>query len=108
MIVLISEETIQKAVDLLREAAKPRKIILYGSYASGEATDESDLDLLVIEDEVPDVTGEMVRLMRVLGPLIIPAEVLVIGTADFEEWSRLPCSVYRDAAETGKVLYEAA
>ena len=104
---MISEETILKAVELLREAAHPRKVILFGSYATGQATEDSDLDLLVIEDEVSDVPREMVRLMRVLGPLIIPAEVMVIRTADFEEWLRLPCSVYRDAAETGKVLYDA-
>jgi len=105
---MVDRETIEKAVELLRAAASPRKIILFGSYATGKADDDSDLDLLVVEDDVASVPAEMVRLMRVLGPLRIPAEVLVIRAADFQDWSKLPGSVYNQAATEGKVLYDAA
>jgi predicted nucleotidyltransferase len=46
---MISEKTIQEAVELLRKAANPVRIILFGSYARGDITEESDLDFLVIE-----------------------------------------------------------
>jgi predicted nucleotidyltransferase len=105
---MISRHTIEKAVEMLRQAAGPRKIILFGSYAAGRADGESDLDILVVEDHVPDVPAEMVRLMRVLSPLRIPAEVLVVRSADFEDWSKLPGTVYRSAATEGEVLYDAA
>ena len=105
---MVSRKKIHDAVELLRQAADPRKIILFGSYARGEPADDSDVDLLVVEDRVDDVAAEMVRLMRILSPLRIPAEVLVIGLADFERWSTAPGSVYRDAAEHGEVLYDAA
>ena len=41
---MISEQTIQQAVARLVVAANPSKIILFGSYARGDATEDSDLD----------------------------------------------------------------
>jgi len=46
---VISEQTIQLAARLLGEAAKPAKVILFGSYSRGEARGNSDLDFLAIE-----------------------------------------------------------
>ncbi|MCD4712259.1 MAG: nucleotidyltransferase domain-containing protein, partial [Clostridiales bacterium] len=41
---MISQKTIQEAVELLRKAAKPVRIILFGSYARGDSKESSDLD----------------------------------------------------------------
>lgn len=38
----------------LRKSIKPQKVIVFGSFAKGGATSESDLDLVVIS---PDFTG---------------------------------------------------
>jgi len=46
---MINNSAIREAVWLLKEAASPAKIILFGSYARGEAHEDSDLDFLVIE-----------------------------------------------------------
>ncbi|MEW6776372.1 MAG: nucleotidyltransferase domain-containing protein, partial [Bdellovibrionota bacterium] len=49
---MIDEATIQRAVGILRDAARPRRIILFGSHARGEARPESDVDFLVVEERV--------------------------------------------------------
>ena len=103
----IDETVIAKAVELLRQNAKPRKIILFGSHARGQAKAESDVDLLVVEDQVDDVMREMVRLRRVLSPLRIPVEVLIVSMTHFAEWSDTPGNVLYEAAVDGKVVYEA-
>jgi predicted nucleotidyltransferase len=105
---MINEATIEKAVDLLKEAAKPRKIILFGSYAQDHATEESDLDFLVVEERVPDVAGEMVRLRRILSPLRIPVDVVVVSEKDLGDWSDTPGNVLYSAVTEGKVVYETA
>ena len=73
---MIDEATIQKAVELLLEAAPGARVIVFGSQARGEADERSDLDLLVIEPEVKTPMAEMVRLGGVLGELGIAAEEL--------------------------------
>lgn len=105
---MIAAETITAAVDLLRNSAQPHKIIVFGSCARGTAADDSDLDLLVVERGTPDVVAEMVRLRRVLSPLRIPVDVLVVGHDDFIKWSHVPGNVLHDVAAEGKVMYETA
>ena len=105
---IIDNATIAKAVELLRRAADPQRIILFGSYGRDQADPSSDLDLLVVERQVADAAAEMVRLMRVLSPLRIPADVLVVSQQDYAKWCHTPGHVLFEAATWGKVLYEAA
>lgn len=101
---LISQPTIQSAAELLLEAAPGSTVILFGSYARGDAGPDSDVDFLVVEPQVPAWRTEMVRLRDVLRPLRIPVDVLVVGRDRFHEWSQRPGSVYHDAATEGQVL----
>lgn len=75
---MIAPETLQAAIDAVAADGKPNRIMLFGSYARGDARDDSDVDLLVIEDEVSDRAREMVRLRRLLRPLRVPADILVL------------------------------
>ena len=52
---MISGEQIQQAVERLVAAANPSKAILFGSYARGNATEDSDLDLMVIEPQLEQI-----------------------------------------------------
>jgi len=47
-------ETIRRLTALLIEAAKPKGIIMFGSQARGEAGEDSDLDVMVVEEGVSD------------------------------------------------------
>ncbi len=105
---MIDKTTIARATELLRQAADPEKIILFGSYARNLADSGSDLDLLIVEPAVSDPAAEMVRLMRVLSPLRIPADVLVVSRQDFADWSDTPGHILFEAAREGVVLDEAA
>ena len=103
---MIPEETIQEAVRRLVEAAKPRKVILFGSYARGDARARSDLDFMVVEREVKDTHREMVRLDDALRSLRIPVDVLVVSEAAFDYWSDTTNTVMYEAKHKGKVCYE--
>ncbi|TAJ76084.1 nucleotidyltransferase domain-containing protein [bacterium] len=101
------EEAIAEAVKLLSQAATPKSIILFGSHARGEAGEESDVDLLVVETSVSDAIAEMVRLRRLLSALRVPVDILVVSEDSFRYWSDTPGNVLYEAAIEGKVLYEA-
>ena len=105
---MISFETIEKAVRILAEAAKPTKIILFGSYARGDACEDSDVDLLVVEPDVSSKRNEMVRLRRLLRPFRIPVDVLVVSEQEFNDWGHLTGSVLYWANTEGKILHEAS
>jgi predicted nucleotidyltransferase len=74
---MVPPETINAAVHILVEAAAPARIVMFGSHARGDAQEDSDLDLLVIEPRVENRAREMVRRRRLLRPLRIPVDILV-------------------------------
>ena len=104
----IDEATLATIVTRLTEAATPARIILFGSAAAGTATSDSDIDLLVVEDEVDDVRSESVRLRAALGDLGRPLDVLVMRTERFEKTKHVIGGIAYPANRYGVVLYEAA
>jgi predicted nucleotidyltransferase len=105
---MISEQTINQAAMLLGEAAKPARVILFGSYARGDAGESSDLDFLVVEPTLQDKFGEMVRLRQVLRPLRVPVDVLVCSQAEVNQQQHACSTAVYWALREGKVLYDSA
>jgi predicted nucleotidyltransferase len=105
---MVAQEKIAEATRILSVAAGPCTIILFGSYGRGEPREDSDVDLLIVEADVKDRVAEMTRLNRVLSPLRISVDLLVVSREMFEYWATTPGNVYFNAISEGKVLYEAA
>lgn len=105
---MTTEEIIDEAVRRLVDAADPERVILFGSYARGDATKDSDLDFLVILKEVPDPHREMTHLRNVLRGLPVPIDVLVYSTKTVEDWGNVKGTVLYPALREGIVLYAAA
>jgi predicted nucleotidyltransferase len=101
-------EAIKRLTELLIEAARPKRIIMFGSQARGDAGEDSDLDVMIVEELVSDRAGEMVRLSRLLRSFDIPVDLLVVSAEKFNYWCDTPGNVYFEAATEGEVLYEAA
>jgi predicted nucleotidyltransferase len=101
---VIDPATIAKAVDILLEAAPGAKVILFGSYARGDAREDSDVDFLVVQPGPKDEVEEMIRLRDLLRPLRIPADVLVTSQRHFDYWAETPGTVYHEAATEGRAF----
>jgi len=104
--VKITMDDINKVVSRLIEAAHPRKIILFGSYARGDETPDSDVDIMVIEDTVNHQGMEMVRLRKAAGRIApgIGIDIMVYPTE--KTLDPVPGTVLYWALSEGKVMYE--
>lgn len=104
---MLSDQDIAKAVGKLVAAAhEPLQVILFGSYARGQATERSDLDLIVVERDTANLSDEMIRLQDAIGNLDVDVDLLVYSQDEFEKrrnWSSTP--VYW-AVREGKVVYD--
>jgi predicted nucleotidyltransferase len=104
---VIGADLIDEAARRIAAAAPGARIVLFGSHARGEAGPDSDVDLLVIEPRVGDRFAEIVRLQRVLAPLRLPADILVVSEDHVEEWGDVPSTMLHDALREGRVLAQA-
>lgn len=48
----VTPQKVKAVVDKIVEIANPRKVILFGSYVKGNMTINSDLDVMVVENNV--------------------------------------------------------
>lgn len=95
------DQVIQRVV----ETAHPLRIILFGSAARGEATADSDMDLLVV---VPEGTRRLETAEKLhMGMFGIPLAVdFVVATpTDLERHSNNIGLIYRSALKEGKLVY---
>ncbi len=99
---------VEEAVEILAREMKPKKIILFGSTARGEAGPHSDIDLMVILDHFDSQFDEMVRASKLVGPLKANLEVLVFSAQDVEKWGDVVNHVINEALLDGRVVYDAA
>ncbi len=103
---MLSDDVINEVVNRVKRVANPQKIILFGSYARGRATSESDLDLLVIsESELPRYK-RAAPIYQALSDMLYPMDILVYSSSEVHEWSQVPQAFVTTAMREGKVLYE--
>lgn len=105
---MISQAVIDEVVRLLVADGRPSRIILFGSHARGEASEDSDVDLMVVLPEIRGRLTETNRMLRLLRPLRVPVDVLVSTDEQLEEWGGVPGTVQYEVMHEGRTIYVAA
>jgi predicted nucleotidyltransferase len=101
---MLDETVIAEAGRRLVHAAPDARVILFGSYARGDAGPRSDLDFLVLKPTVDDAAAESVRLRRELRGLDLFADVVVISEKEARTWDRVRGSFINRALAEGRAL----
>lgn len=102
---MVTRTDIRRYARRLAEEFQPRKIILFGSYARGNAGDDSDVDLLVVMDRLGDGDEEAVQ-MRLRVPRSFPVDLLVKRASEVKRRAARGDSFMRTVLSEGRLLYE--
>ncbi|KAF5421885.1 MAG: putative nucleotidyltransferase [Candidatus Methanocomedens sp.] len=103
---MIAQEQIESVVQVIVEGYEPMKIILFGSYAYGHPTKDSDLDLLIIKDGEASGIQRNRRVRNILKDFSIPIDVIVKSSKEFDMLKDVIGTVIYPANKYGKVVYE--
>jgi predicted nucleotidyltransferase len=98
---------IDKIVPIIVSLASPDQIILFGSYARGDNTDKSDIDLLIIKKNLQNGLDIIDSIYKAFykNKIMIPVDLLTI---DYDKYIKLNNEIgyiYKTIKEQGKVLY---
>lgn len=103
---MIENNTIKEVVHRLVDAYHPMEIYLFGSYAWGKPTEDSDLDLLVVVENSNQKRYERpVRGLLALFGLNISKDLIVSTKEEFSKNSEDKSSLYFKIKHNGKRLY---
>ena len=103
----IDQSVLQAMTDRLVAEFDPDKVILFGSYAWGEPTEDSDVDLFVVVSESEERPLQRARRARsCLKDVRVAKDVLVRTHVEMEKYRQVHASLESLMSEQGKVLYE--
>lgn len=99
-------KTLPQAIKRLVSELKPEKIILFGSYAYGNPTPDSDVDLLVVMDTKASYKERYLAVARLLRPRLFPVDIIVKTPKEIEEALKTNSFFTKEIYTKGVVLYE--
>ena len=91
----------------IRNHFRPQRIILFGSYAEGHATPDSDVDLLVVMPFKGAPVDQSVEIRMQIRPPF-PVDLLVRTPQAIRKRLAVSDPFIRSILKRGKVIYEAA
>ena len=100
------DESLQEVIQRIIDIAQPEKIILFGSSARGNPKPDSDIDLLVIKEDVHRRKLAK-RIYRNLFGVGRAVDIIVATPEDLERYGDCPALVIEPALREGKVVYAA-
>jgi predicted nucleotidyltransferase len=104
----VDDALMKEIVHRIVACVNPERIVLFGSYAYGKPTPESDLDILVIVSSDQPRYQRAVPIYRALAGLLIPKDVLVYTPEEVAMWSEVAEAFITSVWRQGKVIYEKA
>ncbi|MBI5816224.1 MAG: nucleotidyltransferase domain-containing protein [Nitrospinae bacterium] len=96
---------ISDIVDKIALRFKPDKIILFGSYARGEAGPDSDVDLLVVMKIRGSKRRAQLKVRTALHDFPVEKDVIVTTPSEFEWRKDVVGTIEWPAFHEGQVLY---
>jgi len=102
---MVSIAQIKAVAERIGRDFRPRKVILFGSYACGKPTEDSDVDLLVIMPLRGDPVYKSVEIALKARPGF-PMDLLVRTPAEVRQRLAWNDFFLREIVEKGRVLYE--
>ena len=103
---MVTMAQIEQSAKRIERSLQPEKIVLFGSYASGKATEDSDVDLLVVAKTSLPPHQRYGAVRRLLMDLPAGLDIIVKTPEEYACWRSVVNHIVYFADKYGRVLYE--
>lgn len=83
----------------------PRRVILFGSQATGKGTEESDVDFLVVSDDGVASREQALAIRKSLAAFPVACDIIVKNNRDYQRFRKVVNHIVYLADRYGKVVY---
>jgi predicted nucleotidyltransferase len=101
-------EEINNIMEQLIRLYKPNKVILFGSLAEGQIRPDSDIDLFIIKDDVPEIGVDRIRQLDGLIKYRLATDFIVYRPDELDRRLQMGDPFVKNILDKGIVLYETA
>lgn len=105
MVMKFSEDKLQEVTKKIIQEFNPEKIILFGSRATGQATEDSDTDLLIIKDTDSSTREVAKQIDGSIFPRPFPLDLIVYTPKQLRKAQESGDFFILEILNKGKVLY---
>lgn len=105
---MISRTQIRRYASKIGRTFRPRQVILFGSYAHRNPTEDSDVDLLVIMDHDKPRNVDQAIAIRLSADAPFAMDLLVKRPSEVTERLAIEDSFLREIIENGEFVFERA
>ena len=103
---MIATEQLAEIIDRIARNLAPERIVLFGSYASGEAREDSDIDLLVVAKTDLPPRDRFPLIRRLLADFPVAFDVFWKTPDEYDRWRDVVNHIVYFAEKHGRVVYE--
>ena len=106
----VTDALLQEMTKTIIKKADPLKIILFGSHALGNPKEDSDIDLLIIEEKPFGIRRgrlhEIRTIRHALSRFRVPKDILLYSADEAAKWKDSSNHIVARCLREGRVLYE--
>ena len=103
---MLNKKVLDQIIDRILQVTTPDKIILFGSQARGDAKEDSDYDILVINAGIENERNLAKKLYRNMLGINIGVDIIVKTPENAEKSKNRFVSVVKEAFNEGIIIYE--
>ena len=103
---MVAMNTIEEFSRRIGRQFGAERVILFGSYADGSPTDDSDIDLLIVAETSLPPNERYAAVRRLLADVPAAFDIIVKTPEEFNRWRSVVNHVVYFADKYGRVIYE--
>lgn len=103
---MLSMKQIEEISERIEREFDPERIVLFGSYARGDATNDSDVDLLVVASTSLSAPERYCAVRPLLADYPAGFDIVMKTPEEYARWKNVVNSIVYFADKYGKVIYE--
>jgi len=102
----VTDELLKEVTERIVEALAPERVILFGSYAQGKPTPDSDVDLLIVMESNERPSERRRAVSRLFRERPFPMDIIVRTPQEMKRSLERVDPLIHDILLKGKVLYD--